>query len=625
MCADGSGVADRDGESTELVHSVRLLSAALASAKALLAANYRLSGSVTTGEAADELAETACWLADAEAALVYLPDELGGPVWSNANAARTATPRGTVTVDVTREGPDLRTCLETGQAVFVADAFAEGQPRRALRMRLGMASLWFLPLVDVGVLVLGWREPRAAPPELHGDLSDFVTLCAQILRRRITATTLHELTRTDPLTGLDNRRALRQTVDALPGGSGVLMIDLDHFKTVNDTFGHRHGDTVLQAFAQLLRDRVPHAVSLARYGGEEFAVVLPEDGRNAGEQLFTDLQGAWHAQGWAFSAGLAEHRDGARGEETVEAADRALYAAKRLGRDRLAHAGDLAWAAPSRSAPTTDARAVPGDGPLSLDELDEVLRRGLVSPHYQPILDTVTGRVACVEALARITHPRTGGLLLPEQFMPLAERTGRVRELDRQVARTATTQLARWRTDPQMGELLLAVNVSVDHLDTGDLPAFLTDRCRSAGLPTTALIVELTETLQSVTGRGHEDVVRQLREAGLGVSLDDFGTGFSALSYLLRFPVTAIKIDKTFIAALTSGRGRVLVDGILVTALRMGLAVVAEGVETVEQRDWLFNQGCPLLQGYLISEPVPGRDLPAVIAELHARSVNTSG
>jgi diguanylate cyclase (GGDEF)-like protein len=625
VSTDGFFVGDVDGDSTECALSFEQVRSALATSRTLLAAFYRLSGTVSTGEAADELAGTACALTGAERAHVYVPDELGGLVWANANAATTVAPRWTVTIDVAREGPDLIRCLDTGQAVFVADAFAEGAPRRALRVRFGMDSLWFIPLADVGVLVLGWRQPRAAPPEFHADLSGFVTLCAQVLRRRITTTTLRDLTRTDPLTRLDNRRALRETLDALPARSGLLMIDLDHFKTVNDTFGHHHGDTVLQAFAQLLRDQLPHALSVARYGGEEFAVVLAEDGRNAGEQAFTDLQKAWHAHGWTFSAGLAVHRDGAAGAETLEAADRAMYTAKRSGRDRLVHAAEVAWTAAPTRAPTTAPQPIPDDAPLSLDELDEALRRRLVTPHYQPIIDTATGRVAGVEALARITHPRTGTLLLPADFLPLAERTGRVRELDRHVAGAAITQVARWRTHPQTSELTLAVNVSVDHLDTSDLPDFLTNRCRTAGLPTEALTVEITETLQSVTGRGHEDVVQHLREAGLQVALDDFGTGFSALSYLLRFPVTTIKIDMAFTAALGSDRGRDLVDGILATALRMRLSVVAEGVETTQQRDWLTTQGCPFVQGFLFSRPLPGQDLPTMITHLHAQPLNGLG
>lgn len=314
---------------------------------------------------------------------------------------------------------------------------------------------------------------------------------------------------------------------------------------------------------------------MSRYGGEEFAVVLPTDGRNAGELAFTALQRAWRAHGWTFSAGLAEHRAGSSGEVTLEAADRALYRARRTGRDRLVHAANLEWA-------------------------------------------------AAVEALARITHPDTEALLLPAQFLPLAERTGRVGELDRQVAAAAIAQVATGRHDPLMADLVVGVNASVDHPGDAGLRSELVRCCQQVGLPTGALTVEITETLQSVTGRGHEFVVQELRDAGLHVALDDVGTGFSTLSYLLRFPVTRIKIDMSFTAGLASERGRHLVDGILKTAEGLELHVVAEGVETVEQRDWLTSHGCRYLQGYLFSRLLPAEAAPAAVCSVSAASLLTS-
>ena len=606
-----------------------------ATLEALLAASYRLSNTETTEQAADELADTACALTGADGAHVQLPDQLGDQVWSNANEVRTPLRRGTLTFDMSREGPYLADCLATGEQLFVADALTVGAPWRPSRLRHAMASVLFVPLLDVGVLVLWWEMPRAAPPAFAGDWPAFVTHFAQALRRRIVTTTLRDLTRTDALTGLTNRRALLQVLESLPTGSSLLLIDLDHFKQVNDTFGHRYGDQVLQAFARLLQDHAPDALVVARHGGEEFAVVFPSGGRNVGEQAFTEMRLAWRAQGLTFSAGLAEHRDGGSGEETLEAADRALYRAKRAGRDQLAHAANVAWT----ESPLTDqllialphtAHTAPADAPVSLDEvdtarppplslhqLDEVLEGELVTPHYQPVVDTFTGRVVAVEALARIVHPDTGALLLPAQFLPLAERTGRVRVLDRQVAVAAIKQVAAWRNDPLLADLTLAINVSAEHLDDQDLPNFLIQRCGLTGLPTHALTVELTETLHSMTGRGHELVLRRLRDAGLEIALDDFGTGFSTLAYLLRFPVTTIKIDKSFTAALVSHRGRQLVRGILNTALPMGVRVIAEGVETPEQRDLLTALSCPYLQGYLFSRALPSHALPAAAHRLY--------
>ena len=346
------------------------MSTRTATLEALLAASYRLSNTETTEQAADELADAACTLTGADGAHVLLPDQLGGQVWSNVNGARTTLGRGSLTLDVTREGPYLIDCLASGKDLFVADALAVGAPRRPLRLRYDMASLLFVPLLDVGMLVLWWEQPRAAPPVFAGDWPAFVTHFAQALRRRIVTTTLRDLTRTDALTGLGNRRALVQVLESLPARSSLLLIDLDHFKQVNDTFGHRHGDQVLQTFARLLQDHAPRALLVARHGGEEFAVVFPSDGRNAGERAFTELQLAWRAQGLTFSAGLAEHRDGGSGEETLEAADRALYRAKRAGRDQLAHAANVAWT----ESPLTDQSLValpptaPADAPVSGDE-----------------------------------------------------------------------------------------------------------------------------------------------------------------------------------------------------------------------------------------------------------------
>ena len=174
----------------------------------LLAASYRLSNTVTTGQAADELADTACALTGADGAHVQLPDQLGGLVWSNANEARTTVTRGSLTMDVTHESPNLVECLAAGKDLFVADGLAVGAPRRPLRLRYSMASLLFVPLLDVGVLVLWWEQPRAAPPAFAGDWPAFVAHFAQALRRRIVTTTLRDLTRTDALTGLANRRGL---------------------------------------------------------------------------------------------------------------------------------------------------------------------------------------------------------------------------------------------------------------------------------------------------------------------------------------------------------------------------------------------------------------------------------
>ena len=597
----------------------------LREAESLLDATFRLSRTRGTAEAADVVAEVACDLLGADGAHVYLPDELGGSVWSNTNSVRGAAPPGTLTFDITRELPDLDDVLSGRADVFVADGLAEDAQRRALRLRHGMRSLLFVPLLDTGALALWWTDHRTAPPEVSGRVRGFLQQAAEALHRRLEATTLRDLTVTDPLTRLVNRRGLLQELEQLPTQGVLLLLDLDHFKDVNDTHGHRHGDLVLQDFAALLREQAPAGACTARWGGEEFAVVLPDDGRHAASHLHDQLRAAWAARGMTFSAGLAEHRPGARPEETFEAADRAMYLAKESGRDRLVHAPEVAWTTtPSAEVPVPRPRASdrPRAAPaspsvLSLAQLDEALDRGMVEPWYQPAIHTGTGRVVAVEALARLRHPVTGELLAPASFVPLAERTGRVRRLDSLVANAAIADVAGWRRAGH--DLCVSVNVSVDHLDDAALAGRLLQRCTDVGLAHDALIVEITETMQSVSGRGHTDAIRRLSEAGVNVTLDDFGTGFSALEYLLRFPVAGIKIDQCFTKALHTARGRQLTSALIEIASSLRMHVVAEGVETTEQLAWLTEQGCPFVQGFLLSRPVPRHRLVDTVEELARR------
>jgi diguanylate cyclase (GGDEF)-like protein len=591
---------------------------ALRISQLLLSATFQLSSTGSTGEAADVVAQVACALTGATGAHIYLPDQLGGTTWSNVNSAGGLAEPGTLTFDVNRDLSHLTAALFGGKDRFVADALAEGAEQRPLRERFSAASLLVVPLLEVGALVLWWSEKRDAPPPLSEDMRSFFNQGAQALRRRLETTTLRDLTVTDPLTRLTNRRGLMQELEQLPAHGALLLLDLDHFKRVNDTRGHRYGDLVLQSFSELLRDFAPEESCVARWGGEEFAVVLPIDGRKAAGLLYSRLAAEWRRQGMTVSAGLAEHRLHAGAEETFEAADRALYLAKQGGRDQLLHAPNVAWEEepPAVLELPRPRRPLTTRSELSLSHLDESLERALIRPHYQPVIDTRTGNVVAVEALARLEHPVNGVLLSPAGFLPLAERTGRVAQVDALVAATAIADVAGWRREGY--DISVGVNISVDHLDDPDLPTQLVRRCHDEGLDQDALIVEITETLQSISGRGHAGAIQRLMSAGVNVTLDDFGTGFSTLAYLLRFDVAGVKIDKSFTAALDTPRGRHLVLGIIGIATSMGLHVVAEGVETTEQLTWLRQHGCPFAQGFLLSRPVPKRSLPAVMDRLNS-------
>lgn len=592
----------------------------LAATQLLLAASYRFSDTTTTEQAADVLADVACRLTGASGAHVYVPEEVGATVMTNANVARTSIGRGVLRLDLDVEAPDVRACLEQRRGFFVADGAADGQLRRPLRARFGMESLLFLPLSDVGVLVLWWTTRLAEPPVYEGDLTTFAEHAGQVLRRRIDSAVLRGQTLCDPLTGLANRRALLSALQSLPARGCLALIDLDHFKAVNDRFGHRRGDLALQGFATALRAVCPSDGCAARYGGEEFALVLPSGTEAQARHLLSLAADKW-AEDLTFSVGLAVHRHGASGEETMEAADRALYVAKRTGRDRIVVDPDVAWnsAASAVQRPRVERRSGRRSGPLDLAVLDGALAAGLVEAAYQPVMSTVTGRVTSVEALARLRHPDTGKLLQPRQFLPLAERTGRVARVDWLVAEQAIAQCAAWRRAEPYQALTVAVNVSVAHLDDPRLADRLIDACARSALPPQALIVEVTETMNSERGRGHGAAVQALTDAGVNVTLDDFGTGFAAMSYLLRFPVSGLKIDQSFTVALGEERGIRVVAAVLEVGVALGLHVVAEGVETEEQLEQLTSLGCAFAQGYLLGRPVPAPELPALVAAVERR------
>lgn len=248
---------------------------------------------------------------------------------------------------------------------------------------------------------------------------------------------------------------------------------------------------------------------------------------------------------------------------------------------------------------------------LSAAALTAALDAGGLTVVYQPVVDLRTGFVVAAEALARLRLPGSDVLLPPSAFLATAERHGLIGRLDTQVAEAAIHQAAQWRTATGERPFSIGINLSVADLDDASLPLRLQSLCGDAGLPTDCLVVEVTETLLSVEGRGHEDVLRSLAALDVNVTMDDFGTGFSSLTHLKRFPVKGIKIDRSFTWDLDT-------DPALTLALvrfgrDLGLHVVAEGVETESQLQALCQAGCPFVQGYLFSAPLPAAELGAML------------
>ena len=413
----------------------------------------------------------------------------------------------------------------------------------------------------------------------------------------------------DALTGLPNRRRFQERVTralqaARCGGpaAGVLFVDLDDFKAVNDTMGHDVGDGLLAAVAARLSAVVRETDTAARLGGDEFALLV-EDVRDAAE-LESLARRVIAAFGDPFSVigrrvtaaatvGVALTGGSADADELLRHADLALYAAKLAGKGQ--------WRAyqPELGADLARRRDLQA-------ALDDALSSSAFGLAYQPIVALRSGEVAGFEALARWDHPRWGRLL-PGQFITLAEDTGHIVPLGAWVLKQAATDMARWREHSPAGPRpYVSVNVSALQFRAPGFAGTVASALAASGLPPAALTLELTESALIASDKPMRDDLLALKEAGVRLAIDDFGTGYSSLSYLRELPIDVLKIDKSFLDGVTapdSGRQLALVEGIISIAGKLDLDVIAEGIETEAQREILVATGCRYGQGYLLARP----------------------
>ncbi len=429
----------------------------------------------------------------------------------------------------------------------------------------------------------------------------------------------------DLLTDLPNRRwlherlgqALRNCQAAQGQKVALLLIDLDRFKEVNDTLGHGHGDLLLVQAAQRLRGSLRESDTLGRMGGDEFALVLhlqsglAEAGRVADRMLEVlgrpyDLEGERVYIG--ASIGIAVYPDDADSVEALlQDADQALYRAKEEGRQRKSFfTPELMQRSLLRARLAADLR--------------EALPQGQLHLVYQPILELATGAVHKAEVLLRWTHPERGPIS-PAEFIPIAESTGMIGVIGDWVFQQAALQAQQWRR--RFGvDFQVSVNRSPLQFRHGGTPAqSWPEQLAALGLPGNAVAVEITEGLLLEHDEAVSQQLQALRNCGMSLSLDDFGTGYSALGYLNRFRIDVIKIDRSFVSGAGSDQtGRSLCRAIVSMAHELGMRVVAEGVETEAQRDWLREAGCDFAQGYLFARPMP---VEAFEAWIDARADST--
>ena len=424
---------------------------------------------------------------------------------------------------------------------------------------------------------------------------------------------------TDPLTGLANHDALGEAcAAALPAATverpaGLLLIDLADFRSVNDTLGHLAGDELLEQVAKTLRALVRAGDLVGRLGGDEFAVLLtdlPDDAaaQLRAEQLLAALRtAAFEVQGVTLSVDASvgvvlAPRHGGTYMELLQRADVAMYQAKHGNRGTMLY------------DETRDGHSV--DRLELIGELRGAVDRGEFVLHYQPKMALPDRRIYGVEALARWQHP-TRGLLPPGEFLPLLESSGLIQPFTKWVLLTAAHQAAAWR---QAGmPLTVAVNMSTRSLLSPALPAGVLSILAGADLPPSLLELEITETAIMTNPDLAAHVLAQLRARGVDVSIDDFGAGYTSLAFLRVLPVTALKIDRSLVTGmLENACDRAVAEAVVDLGHRLGLRVIAEGVETEQLLDVLADVGCDRAQGYAIARPMPPVELERWLTAQHA-------
>ena len=467
------------------------------------------------------------------------------------------------------------------------------------------------------VLVLDSLRPAGTPWVALLAAAGVAGGCAQLLR---TANELAALAatrkeaRTDPLTGVANRRAMLEVADrfaAARSGAALLVIDLDRFKDVNDRYGHPAGDAVIRTVSRRLQGRLDGSALLARFGGDEFGVVLDHHDVEGATAVAHALREAvcepievtgrvvrLDASIGVASTAFGDHRDG----ELVRWADTAMYAAKRAG-------GGVRVYDEAADARDRDEMALADELRALLSAPDGDGRHGALELHYQPQLDCADGRVVGMEALVRWAHP-SRGLLPPAAFVDLAEQTGSMFALTERVLAQATRSAARWQDEGR--DLPVAVNLSTSCLGHPRLLATLDEALAAAGLRAAGLVVEITETTLMHDPPHAVAVTRAIADRGIGLSIDDYGSGYSSLTYLNELPAGELKLDRSFTARLTTdARTRAIVSGTVELAHHLGLRLIAEGVEDAATDEALRRMGCDRTQGYLHGRPMPPAEADA--------------
>lgn len=453
-----------------------------------------------------------------------------------------------------------------------------------------------------------------------GNVSGFVAIASDITERKQLMTYLNHMASHDQLTGLPGRTLLRERIaeaieKAMLHGRkvAVFVIDLDHFKRMNDSLGHRAGDEIIVGMAERLRQSLRRSDTLGRLGGDEFIIVMPHiatliDVERCAKRLVDRVSSTAHVGDMEVnltaSIGVCVYPDFAEDVDSMlDRADAATYAAKGNGRNQFQI--------------FSEAMLKESQERLSMDTaLRHALVREELFLHYQPLVSLTTGRVIGMESLLRWHHPKLG-VISPATFIPLAEETGLIVAIGEWALKRSCLQ-AKALIDELGLDLSVSVNLSPRQFEQANLLQVIGEAIEESGLPAKSLQVELTENTLMINSSSNLEKLQQIRQLGARVAIDDFGTGFCSFSYLLQYPVDRLKIDQSFVMkAVTEPNAATVVRTIVAMSHHLGIKVIAEGAETPEHLRFLAQRKCDEAQGYYFSRPVAAAGFGAAVAAIH--------
>jgi diguanylate cyclase (GGDEF)-like protein/PAS domain S-box-containing protein len=532
-------------------------------------------------------------------------------------------------VDRVRVGPDVSpsgVAAYQRETIIVADILNDPlwEGRRGLTGEYGLRSCWATPILShrgeaLGVFTVYAKEPHE-PTLAETSLINVATRIAGIaIERKLTEDRIHFMANHDALTGLPNRTLLNDRLSQAvlyaqryDRWVTALFIDLDNFKFINDSLGHNAGDELLKAIAKRMVQCIRATDTVVRLGGDEFVIVLfdqPKDlevisetVRKIQSAISEPLNLEGHDLRMTSSSGVAIYpTDGLDADTLLANADAAMYRAKELGRD-------------SFQFYTSELNTKVHEKFLLQEDLRNAVARSEFLLHYQPQVDLRTGRIFAVEALVRWNHPKLG-VVPPIKFIPIAEQTGQIVPIGDWVLREACRQNKAWQ-DSGLPPMVVSVNVSARQFREKDLVARVASVLKESGLDAEYLELEVTESLIMQDVDLAVVTMKKLKALGIQLSIDDFGTGYSSLSALKSFPVTRLKIDKSFVDGLLADENdRAVAGAVISLGQQLNMRVIAEGVETDAQAALLRNINCDEMQGYLFSKPLSAEGIEELLRE----------